>query len=119
MEASTVIFSTLPSLLYTAAWIIVVVFSVRMVRDGGKPETFLIIGACLMLAGSLVTLAVAGLNPWIMFKLVEAGTDRASIASVFGAIGIFRACISLAGIVVLVLAFWWKFKAERTPKTPE
>ena len=119
MEVSTVIFSTLPSLLHTTAWVVAVVFSVRMVRGGSKPERFLIIGACLMLAGSLVALAVAGLNPWITFKLVEAGTDRVSIASIYGAIGIFRACISLAGIVVLVLAFWWKFKAERTHKTPE
>jgi hypothetical protein len=119
MEVTAMILSMFPALLFTAAWIVVVVFAVKMIRNGGKPEKFLLIGACLMLASSLLAVAAAGLNPWIVPKLVEAGTNRVTIASVFGFVGIFRACISLAGIVLLVLAFWWKFKTAREPAPSE
>ena len=72
MEVTTMILSMFPTLLFTAAWIVVVVFAVKMVKSGDKPEKFLLIGACLMLASSLLAVAAAGLNPWIVPKLVEA-----------------------------------------------
>jgi len=115
MEGSAVVLGFVPSTIYLAAWIVAVVFAVRMVRNsGGKPERFLLIGACLMLASSVIHSAAAGLNPWLMPKLMEDGVDLVSIAQVFSAIAIVRGCISLAGIVFLVYAFWKKFKAKPT-----
>ena len=78
-----------------------------------------IVVACLMLASSLIALVSAGLNPWIVLKMFEAGADRVNVASVFGFVGIIRACISVAGIVILVLAFWWKFKTAQISTNSE
>jgi len=119
MEISSVIFRVLPPLLLTAAWIVAVVFSAKMVKSGGSPEKFLLIGACLMLAGSVISMVSAGLNPWIVFKMIEAGANRVSVTSIFGFVGILRAFVSVAGIVLLILAFWWKFRAGQESTTSE
>ena len=77
-----------------------VVFAVKMVRRGGeRAERFLLAGVSLMLANSLISSAMAGLTPWLVFKLSEIGNKPVSIAQLFSAIAIGRSCISLAGIV--------------------
>lgn len=103
MEFSEVIVSVLPSLIYVAAWIVAIVFVVRMVRNGGgKPERFLLIGASLMLASSVVGSAWAVLHPWLMPKLAEAGTDYKTIGLTLSAVNFVRAFISLGGIICLI-----------------
>lgn len=55
----------LPSTIHVVAWIVALVFAVRMIRnDGGRPERFLLIGVSLMLVSSVVGSAWAGLSPF-------------------------------------------------------
>jgi hypothetical protein len=116
MEFSAVVFSVLPSFIYVAAWVVAIVFAVRMVKHGGsKPERFFLIGAFLMLASSVVQSITAGLSPWLPPKLIEAGTNYTTIGMIFSAIHFVRAFISLAGIIFLIYAFWRKFKTESAP----
>ena len=119
LRFAEVFFSAVPSLIVLAAWVVAVVFAAMMVKNGGRPERFLLIGTCLMLAGILVSITVVILNPFIVTRLAESGISRVRFAGVFGAIGIFRSCLSLAGIVLLVLAFWQKFKAGHAPVVSE
>ena len=117
MEGSlqAAVFGALPSAIYIIAWVVAVVFAVKMVRNGGgRPERFLLIGVSLMLAGSVISTATAGISAWLLPGLVHSGTDFRSIAQVISTIGIIRACIAVAGIVLLVYAFWQKFKARQT-----
>ena len=112
-EAQAVVFSVLPSTIPVIAWIVAVVFAVKMVRNGGgRPERFLLIGVCLMLASSVVGFTLAGLNPWLTPRLVEARTNPRIIGLIFSAINLVGGLISLAGIILLVYAFWRKFKAD-------
>ena len=103
----------LPSLIITAAWITAVVFTIRMVRNGGRPEKLLLIGVCLMLAVSVISAAAPLLMPWIITNFAASGADQLSIVRIIGAAGIINALISLAGIILMVLAFWKKFKSSR------
>jgi len=112
-------FSAVPFLIVLAAWIVAVVFAAMMVKNGGRPERLLLIGTCLMLFGALVSMTMLILNPFIVARLAESRISRVNIAGVLGAVGLFRACLSLAGIVLLVLAFWQKFKAVRAPAVVE
>ena len=113
--SQAVVFGTLPSTIYLIAWIVAVVFAMKMVRNGGgRPERFLLIGVSLMLAASVIGTATAGISVWLFPSLAEGGIDFRSIARVFGAISIIRTCIAVAGIVLLVYAFWQKFKARQT-----
>ena len=114
MEISGIL-GALPTFIYVAAWTVAVVFAMRMVRsNGGRPERFLVIGASLMLASSVVKCAWAVSVPWLMPRLIEAGTDHKTISLMFSAVSFVCACISLAGIVFLVYAFWQKFKKRPT-----
>ncbi len=108
-----ILWSLLPSIIYAVPWIVALVFAVRMIRnDGGRPERFLLIGVCLMLASSVVGSAWAGLSPSLGQRLAESGADYRTVGWTSFAINSVRALISLAGIVFLVYAFWQKFKAK-------
>ena len=110
-----VVVSILPTVIPLIAWAIATVFAVRMVRNnGGRPERFLLIGVSLMLTSSLISSAIAGLNTWLVFKLAEAEIDRVTIAGIFGIIRFFSSFISLAGIILLIYAFWQKFRDKQT-----
>lgn len=111
------IFGTLPSTIYLIAWIVAVVFAMKMVRnDGGRPERFLLIGVSLMLAASVIGTTLAGVSVWLLPSLLaEGGLDfHRRIAQIYSAISIIRTCIAAAGVVLLVYAFWQKFKARQT-----
>ena len=70
MEGSAVVIGFLPTTTYVIAWVVAVVFAVRMVRNGGdRPERLVLIGVSLMLASSLVHSIAAGLNPWLVPRL--------------------------------------------------
>ena len=89
MEFSSVIFGFLPNILYPVAWIVAVIFAVRMMRyRGGRAERFLLVGASLMLLNSMVTFAAAALRPWLIVWLaqIENNPDPASIPPLFLAI---------------------------------
>jgi len=115
-EVQVVVFGILPSTISLIAWVVAVIFAVKIIRNGGgRPERLLLIGICLMLAGSVIGSAWAGLNPLLVRKLIAAGTENISIAMISSAINVVRGLISLAGIILLVYAFWQRFKTRPTP----
>ena len=115
MEGSSVVLGFFLSTIYVVPWIVALVFVVRMIRnDGGRPERFLLIGACLMLVSSVVGSAWARLNPLLVLRMTEAGIDYKIIGLMFSAINFVRAFISLAGIILLVYAFWQRFEVRTT-----
>jgi len=102
------LFSSIPALV---GWIIAVVLAVIMLKRGGaRAERFLVAGASLMLAQSIITALMAAITTWLTF-----GRDITNVemASVMGAFGLIRGLIGLAGIICLVYAFWVKFKSGK------
>ena len=111
---TSVALSLIPSAVYIAAWIVALAFAVRMTRSGGdRPEHLLLIGVSLMLAGAIIGAVAESISLWLVPHLIDSGTSMRTIARMFGAISIVRACISLAGVILLVYAFWIKFKAKQ------
>lgn len=113
--------NTTPYLISTIAWIVALVFAVRMFRRSRElPERFLVIGASLMLANGVLGIIFAVLSPWTMAWLsaTERGLSFTEAAMIISAFGLFRSCISLAGIVLLVIAFWRKFNAKTQQQEP-
>ncbi|UCB43971.1 MAG: hypothetical protein JSV77_04860 [Dehalococcoidales bacterium] len=101
----------LPTIIPVIAWIVALVFAVKMIRnDGGRPELFLLIGVSLLLVSSVVGSVWAGLTPLLMDWLIDTEADIITVGWSFSAIRIVCAIISLAGIIFLVYAFWQKFK---------
>jgi len=97
-----------------AAWTVAVIFAAIMVRNGGgRPERIFLIGTSLMLVTSVVASAAAGLMPWLLSRLVEAANDYAGTGLVLSVIHIANSFIALVGIILLVVAFWQKFKTTR------
>ena len=113
MDGSEIILSVLPTTIYPIAWIVALIFAIRMARSsGGRPEQLLLIGICLMLASSIIRSVASVLVPWLVPGLREAGMSNVSIAWNISAIHMFGGIISLTGIVLLVHAFWQKFKGS-------
>ena len=116
MGLNDTIFSVLPGLVIIAAWVTALVFAVRMFRrGGGRPELFLLIGICLMLFVSIISTSAPFLFPVMISNFITSGADQLMVVRILGVAGIINALISLAGIVLLVLAFWKKFKAQPKP----
>ena len=117
MGGSTVVFQLLSHIIPLILWLVALIFAVKMVKmGGGKPERFLLIGASLMLASSVVDSAWAGLTPWLVPRLAHTGTDLSSIALIFSVVNFVRSLISVAGVICLICAFWQKFRAK--PASP-
>jgi len=113
MDFTGVLLSILPSALPLAAWIVGVVFAVKMVRQkGGRAERFLLAGACLMLLASILVIPTSAFGTWLRIDREMTNVQIALWLSIFDLI---RGIISLAGIVCLVYAFWQKFKTKPTP----
>jgi len=91
-----------------AGWIVAIVLAAIMLRRGGaKAERFLLIGACLMLLASILSVPTQALGMWLRIGREMPVTQVASWVSIFGLV---RGLIGLAGIICLVYAFWVKFK---------
>ncbi len=92
-------------------WIVALVLAAVMLgRGGGRAERFLVAGLSLMLVHSLFGIFVPFLSIW----LTAAGDmTNVAAASILGIYGLVRGVIGLAGIILLILAFWNKFKSSR------
>jgi len=77
---------------------------------GARAERFLVAGASLMLAQSLITVLTAVIATWLHTGREMTNVQAAFWLSIFGLI---RGVISLAGIICLVYAFWVKFKSGK------
>jgi len=90
------------------AWLVGIVFAVRMLRrEGGKAEKLLLIGCSLMFLGQLVVPFLTGLAAWMLH---EQGMSRASAAGLV--ISLPTSILSVAGIVCLIIAFWTRWKTS-------
>ena len=101
----------MPALIF---WIAVIVFSsVMLGRGGGRAERFLIAGAGIKLAASLLAIPSTA----IVFLLTPARPiEPSSVTSILSTYGILIDVIGMAGIICLIYAFWIKFstiKSER------
>jgi len=92
-------------------WIVAVILATIMLRRGGaRAERFLLVGASLMLVGSLLDIPTPALSMWLSVSREMTNVQAASWLPIFGLI---RGVISLAGIICLVYAFWVKFKSGK------
>ena len=113
IELRSIIYNLIPHSIFLIAWVVAVVFAVRMFKHGGaRAERFLLIGVSLMLASSVVGSIFTAITPWIVFWVAGAGGGAKNLGIVFSIIGAFRSLVSLAGIIYLVYAFWKKFRTQ-------
>ena len=71
-----------------------------------------------MLASSLISIATPLLVP-LMAAGITTPAEQMSMIQFLGAAGIFNALLSLAGIILVVIAFWKKFKGSRPAAASE
>jgi len=91
-------------------WIAVIIFAtITLRRVGGRAERFLVAGASLEMAGTLLRIPAGAISPWLYHQ----GYSTAYMSSVSTGCGIFLNVISMAGIICFVYAFWLKFKTSR------
>ena len=90
-------------------WIVAIVLSIVLSkRNGGRPERFMIIGSCLMLIGTILSIP----KPVIADYLTQSSLSNVSAAAVISGINLFLGLISLAGIIFLFYAIWKKFNEK-------
>ena len=97
------------SIPYFVAWIVALTLAVIMFkRRGSRAERFLVIGCAIKLGTALLNPFLAAIPVWLR---VSREASNVNIAATWTKISIALACLSLAGIVCLVYAFWTKWKA--------
>jgi hypothetical protein len=107
----TAMLNALPHLVRLAGWTAALIVAAVMVRNGGgRPERFFLGGAVLLLASSIVASVTSGLMPWLLNRLAAASQDYAEIGLTLSVVHIVNSLIALCGIILLVYAFWRKFK---------
>jgi hypothetical protein len=91
------------------AWAFGIVLAVLMIRrGGGKAEKLLLVGCCLLFLGGAASMIINGIRPWIREQNISYVTY--SLFYIPGGI------ISLAGLVLIVWAFWKKcWRGEESP----
>ena len=91
------------------AWLVGIVFGVRMVRQGGqKAEKLFLTGCSLMFVTQIVTPFLSGLAWWLIH---EQGMSRALASGLVFSLPL--GILGLTGIVFLVYAFWLRFWIRR------
>ena len=111
IELKYVLLSLIPNGIPLIAWVIAIVFAVRMFKKSRqKAEKYLLVGASLMASSSVIGVICNVLNPWIVLWVHDTWRGAQDLGIVLSIIGGFRSLISLAGIVYLVIAFWKKFR---------
>ena len=98
---------------WTAA---VVVAALLLRRRGARAERFLLIGASVKLFKAGIDIIAPSFNLWLTAGL---GLDSEAATGVIRIFDIGRECVGLAGIVLLVIAFWFKFVSEKPAPVKE
>ncbi len=92
-----------------AVWIVAIVLSIVLSkRNGGRLERFMIIGSCLMLIGTILSVP----KPVIADYLAQSSLSNVSAAAVISGINLFIGLVSLVGIIFLFYAIWKKFNGS-------
>ncbi|MBA7700913.1 hypothetical protein ES703_109639 [subsurface metagenome] len=90
------------------AWLVGIVLAVLMLRrGGGKAEKLLLAGCSLMFLAVIVRPFLTGLALWLV---AEHGMTRASAIGL--TFSLPNTILSMAGIVCLILAFWFRWKTK-------
>jgi len=95
------------------AWLVGIVLAARMLRGGGgKPEKLLITGCALMSGSILIRPFLSGLSIWLT---ADPEIARAKAAYTTGLlVSLPMALLSMAGIVCLILAFWFRWRTGKS-----
>ena len=104
----TVVPALLGNIPMLLAWLVGIVLAVLMLRrGGGKAEKLLLAGCSLMFVAQIVRPFLTGLALWLVH---EQGMTRASALRL--AFSLPNAILSMAGIVCLILAFWFRWRTK-------
>ncbi len=104
----TVVPGLLGSIPLLLAWLVGIVLAVLMLRRGGeKAEKLLLAGCSLMFVAQIVKPFLMGLTLWLVG---EHGMTRVSALGL--AFSLPNAILSMAGIVCLILAFWFRWRTK-------
>jgi hypothetical protein len=110
MELKDGLFLILPGMVQLIAWAVPAVFGVIMVKHGGlKPERLFLTGSLVMVFDQLVAIIRTVHTNIIILSGVGLGTPE-NISAVNNTYFIINSLLFLAGMVLLVFAFWLKFK---------
>jgi len=89
------------------AWLVGIILAVRMLRrGGGKAERLLLAGCSLMFVARITSPFLSGLMIWLV---AEHGMTRAAASGLFS---LPISILSVAGIVCLILAFWFRWRTK-------
>ena len=111
---SSVVLPALPYIILLIAWVVAIVFAVRIYRrKREKAELLLLIGVCLMLAGAIISIVMALFATWLTTLIYQGPINQMRYIQIASSINIFRAILSLGGIILMVIAFWKKFKPAK------
>lgn len=95
------------------AWLVGIVFGVRMIRwGGGKAEKLFLTGCSLIFVAQLVSPFLSGLVWWLIH---EQGMSRALASGL--ALSLPMGVLGIAGIICLVYAFWLRFRVRKQELT--
>lgn len=101
-------------IIQTGVWIIPLIAGLIMVkRGGGKPERFFLAGSVLMVLDHVVT-AVRRVHTQLIIMGRLSSDSNTTLAARIGSVNmvysVFTSLLFLGGMVLLVCAFWLKFK---------
>ncbi len=113
MYAETLIDGLVTAALPLIGWTVAVILAAILLRRGGaRAERFLVIGASVKLVKAGIDIIAPSFNLWLT---AERGLDSATVTGIIRIFDISRECVGLAGIIILVFAFWFKFISNIQP----
>ena len=90
-------------------WIAVIILAIVVLRRvGGRAERFLVIGAGIGIAGTLLRIPMGAIVPWFLHQ----GYSTTYLSSVITGYRIFLNFISMAAVICFIYAFWLKFRGS-------
>ena len=90
-------------------WIAVIILAIVVLRRvGGRAERFLVAGAVIGIAGTLLRIPMGAIVPWLLHQ----GYLTPYMSSVNTGCRVFLNVISMAGVICFIYAFWLKFRSS-------
>jgi len=106
-----VLLGNLVNLPVLLAWLAGIVLSVLMLRrGGGKAERLLLTGCCLMFGSRFLRPFLTGLAVWLSADPEISNVRAAHTIGLM--VSLPLATLDMAGIVCLVLAFWFRWRSQ-------
>ena len=90
-------------------WIAVIILTIVVLRRvGGRAERFLVAGAGIGIAGTLLRIPLGAIVPWLHHQ----GYSTTYMSSVYTGCRIFLNVISMSAVICFIYAFWLKFRSS-------